>query len=160
MGSKRVKAQLLMVYLMERKCRVSLQFPSSCEAPLYAFLIASRRYVDDSVRSSPGNKSCFRKYTYIGTNRKEQSVRPVDYLTQSSRMICTDSGCTGENHHCCMFAFINRSMRILDVCAPDAFRGGEAHAVIPLPWYGSQQELEKEVAAQCAAWSRYFGHDG
>jgi len=91
-------------------------------------------------------------------NRK-QYVRPVDYLTQSSRIICTDSGCTGETHHCCMFAFINRAMRILDVCEPDAFKGREPYAVIPLPWYGTQQELEKEVAAQCAAWSRYFGYE-
>ena len=83
-------------------------------------------------------------------------MRPVDYLTASSRMICTDSGCTDTHHYCCMFAFINRAMQILDVCPPDAFRGQEAHAVIPVPWYGSQDELEKEVAAQCAAWSRYF----
>lgn len=77
-------------------------------------------------------------------------MRPVDY---------PDSGCTAEKHSCCMFAFINRSMCILDICAPRAFHSSEAHAVIPLPWYGSQQELEKEVAAQCAAWSRHFGYE-
>jgi hypothetical protein len=86
-------------------------------------------------------------------------VRPVDYLTESSRLICGDSGCTDKHHRCCMFAFIDRSMHILDVCLPHAFHSREAHAVIPLPWHGSQDELQKEVAAQCVSWDRYFGYE-
>jgi hypothetical protein len=90
--------------------------------------------------------------------RGSRLVRPVDYLAVASHMICTMRGCTDWQHHCDRFAFINRSMQILDICASDAFHGREAHAVIPLPWYGTEHDLEKEGAAQCAAWARYFGH--
>jgi hypothetical protein len=86
-------------------------------------------------------------------------MRLVDYLAGTSSIIFTMRGCTDGQHHCAQFAFINRAMQVLDICASDAIRGREAHAVIPLPWSGSQAELEKEVAAQCAAWSRYFGYE-
>ena len=86
-------------------------------------------------------------------------MRAVDELRLSSQMICVASGCAGQQHHCYMFAFLDRSLQILDVCASHAFPNSEAHAIIPLPWYGDQQELETEVAAQCAAWARYYGWD-
>ena len=86
-------------------------------------------------------------------------MRPVDYLAVASHLICTMRACTDWQHHCDAFAFINRAMQILDICASDAFRGREPNAVIPLPWYGSQSDLDHEVAAQCAAWTRYFGHE-
>jgi len=41
-------------------------------------------------------------------------------------------------------------MRLLDICASDYFQGtSEPHASIPLPWSGTQAELEAEVSEQC-----------
>lgn len=73
------------------------------------------------------------------------------YLTQRSREICELNGCTEDEHKCESYAYINANVRLMDICAPDYFQGSSApHAAIPLPWAGSQAELEAEVADQCA----------
>lgn len=74
-------------------------------------------------------------------------------LAQRSQEICQDNDCTEDQHNCESFAYINADMRILDICIPDYFQGCSApHACIPLPWHGTQDELEAEVQSQCAEW--------
>jgi hypothetical protein len=85
-------------------------------------------------------------YTNTLSDREEHSVRALDDLTQSSRMICTDR-LTSTITAACLRLSIRRTP------TPSVIG---AHAVIPLPGYGSQQELEKDVAPECTALSRYF----
>ena len=46
-------------------------------------------------------------------------------------------------------AGITRDGNLLDICCLDFFQGsGEPYAAIPLPWGGTQEELDDEVAEQ------------
>ena len=71
------------------------------------------------------------------------------YLTQQSKEICTMNKCTEDEHHCESYAYISKSGRLLDICGSDYFQGSsKPYAAIPLPWSGTQEELEDEIAEQ------------
>lgn len=81
--------------------------------------------------------------------KKRESLS--DYLAARSAEICRDNHCTEDNHNCESYAYINADCQLMDVCIPDYFQGSsKPHAAIPLPWTGTQSELEAEVADQCA----------
>lgn len=71
-------------------------------------------------------------------------------LTRRSKEICEMNGCSEEEHNCKSYAYIDKDMGLLDVCASDFFQGtSKPYAAIALPWTGTQEELEEEVAEQC-----------
>jgi len=75
-------------------------------------------------------------------------------LERKSAEICADNDCNlndeADEHHCDCYAYIRFDMQLLDICYPDYFQGCAApYAAIPLPWTGSQADLEKEVSEQC-----------
>ena len=71
------------------------------------------------------------------------------YLTQRSKEICADNECTDDEHNCESYAYITKDGNLLDVCASDYFQGSsEPVAAIPLPWNGTQEELDDEIAEQ------------
>ena len=71
------------------------------------------------------------------------------YLEQQSKEICAMNECTEDEHHCESYAYISKSGRLLDICASDYFRGSsKPYAAILLPWSGTQEELEDEIAEQ------------
>ena len=73
----------------------------------------------------------------------------AQYLKQRSKEICVDNECTEDEHNCGSYAYITKDGDLLDVCIPDFFQGsGELYAAIPLPWDGTQAELDDEVAEQ------------
>jgi len=77
-------------------------------------------------------------------------MRLSDYLKQRSKEICALNTCTEDEHRCEVYAYIREDMELLDVCSSDYFQGcSRPHAVIMLPWSGTQQELEEEVQDQC-----------
>ncbi|MBI4397288.1 MAG: hypothetical protein HY548_09345 [Elusimicrobia bacterium] len=85
------------------------------------------------------------------------------YLTDRSQEICRDNNCRPEadEHSCGSFAYITHDMRLIDVCLPDYFAGyGGHYAAIPLPWRGTQQELQKEVQEQIGSYDQVEHRDG
>lgn len=73
----------------------------------------------------------------------------AQYLTQRSREICADNDCMEDEHHCESYAYITKGGTLLDICACDYFQGASAPiAAIPLPWNGTQDALEGEIANQ------------
>lgn len=59
----------------------------------------------------------------------------VGYLKQRSSEI-----------NCESYAYINADYQLLDICSPDYFCGSSRpYAAIPLPWAGSQAELQTAV---------------
>jgi hypothetical protein len=75
----------------------------------------------------------------------------AQYLKKRSVEICKDNNCTEDNHNCESYAYINADKQLLDICGSDYFQGSsKPHAAIPLPWTGTQAELEREVDDQCA----------
>ena len=71
------------------------------------------------------------------------------YLTQRSKEICADNECTDDEHNCESYAYITKDGNLLDVCASDYFQGSSKPvAAIPLPWNGTQEELDDEIAEQ------------
>lgn len=74
----------------------------------------------------------------------------AEHLQERSKEICADNGCTEDNHVCESYAYVSSKNQLLDVCASDYFHGSsKPHAAIPLPWTGTQEELEEEIADQC-----------
>ena len=72
-----------------------------------------------------------------------------DYLAQRSKEICADNECTEDEHNCGSYAYITKDGDLLDICIPDYFQGSsEPYAAIPLPWSGTQEELDDEVVQQ------------
>lgn len=70
----------------------------------------------------------------------------AQYLRKRSKEICADNHCTDEQHNCESYAYINADYQLLDLCCPDYFQGSSKPcAAIPLPWTGSQAELERTV---------------
>ena len=68
------------------------------------------------------------------------------HLEQRSREICQHNSCTDEEHQCGSYAYINADFQLLNICLPDYFQGSrQPHAAIPLPWTGTQEELEQAV---------------
>lgn len=73
----------------------------------------------------------------------------AQYLRKRSKEICADNECTDEQHNCESYAYINADYQLLDLCYPDYFQGSsKPYAAIPLPWTGSQAELEEQVDEQ------------
>ena len=71
------------------------------------------------------------------------------YLIQRSKEICADNECTDDEHNCESYAYITKDGNLLDVCTSDYFQGSsEPVAAIPLPWNGTQEELDAEIAEQ------------
>ncbi len=71
------------------------------------------------------------------------------WLTYRSSWVCSLNQCTDEGHNCESYAYLDKDLNILDICSPDFFRGSsEPYAAIPLPYTGSQEELEKQVREQ------------
>ena len=73
----------------------------------------------------------------------------AQYLKERSKEICADNECTEDEHNCGSYAYITKDGDLLDICIPDYFQGsGEPYAAIPLPWDGTQEELDDEVEEQ------------
>ena len=73
-----------------------------------------------------------------------------DYLKERSKEICADNECTEDEHNCESYAYIAKDGTLLDICISDYFQGsGQPHAAIPMPWSGTQEELDDEIADQC-----------
>jgi hypothetical protein len=71
------------------------------------------------------------------------------YLAQQSKDICAMNDCTEDEHHCESYAYITKDGNLLDICASDYFQGSsEPFAAIPLPWTGTQEELDNDIAEQ------------
>ena len=82
------------------------------------------------------------------TSNQAQTL--ADYLAKRSVEICRDNGCTEYEHKCESYAYVDKDGSLLDICASDYFQGtSKPHAAIPIPWTGSQAELEAEIADQC-----------
>ena len=74
------------------------------------------------------------------------------WLTYKSSYLCMLHRCTPVKHHCRSNAYIDKDMKLLAVCKREDFSGLPVpHAVIPLPYTGSQEALESEVYAQLNA---------
>lgn len=72
----------------------------------------------------------------------------AEYLEERSQEICRESDCDLENdeHRCGSYAYINGDLQLLDICLPDYFQGtSESYAAIPLPFYGTDADLAREV---------------
>ena len=75
----------------------------------------------------------------------------ADYLMEQSEEICEMNDCTEDEHFCESYAYFNREHTLLDLCASDYFQGYSGPvAVIPLPWAGTQEDLETEIDNQIA----------
>ncbi len=73
------------------------------------------------------------------------------YLQKESKNICSMNECTENEHNCESYAYINSNMSLLDICIPDYFQGSnKPYAAIPLPWFGTDIELEEEINEQTA----------
>lgn len=73
----------------------------------------------------------------------------AQYLKQRSKEICADNECTEDEHNCESYAYITKDGDLLDICIPDYFQGSsKPYAAIPLPWSGTQEELDDEVVQQ------------
>lgn len=80
----------------------------------------------------------------------EQTKELAAYLRKRSVEICSDNGCTEDEHRCESYAYVRCDMRLLDICASDYFQGcAEPHAAVPLPFTGDWQDLTEEVSNQC-----------
>lgn len=74
-------------------------------------------------------------------------------LRQKSKQICRDNECSGGHHNCESCAYIDRSMKLLDICTPRYFFDlGAPCASVKLPWAGDFQGLKAEVKNQLAEW--------
>lgn len=72
------------------------------------------------------------------------------YLQRRSKEICKDNHCTEDEHNCASYAYIQENGELMDICQSEYFqRCSRPYAAIPLPWTGTQKELEAEVADQC-----------
>ena len=72
------------------------------------------------------------------------------HLEDRSTEICQMNDCTEDEHKCESYAYISKA-GLLDICCPDYFSGSsEPYACIPLPWSGSQEDLDAEVENQIA----------
>jgi hypothetical protein len=75
----------------------------------------------------------------------------ADHLMTLSKEICEMNDCTEDEHFCESYAYFNKKHTLLDLCASDYFRGCSGpFAAIPLPWTGTQEDLEKEIDDQIA----------
>ena len=79
----------------------------------------------------------------------------AQYLRKRSKEICRDNECTAEDHKCESYAYFATDdggrLQLLDICYPDYFQGySRPYAAIPLPWTGSQKDLENQVADEIA----------
>lgn len=73
----------------------------------------------------------------------------AQYLKHRSNEICQGNGCTETDHYCDSYAYINSDMQLMDICLPDYFQGSsKPYAAIPLPWNGTEEELEEAVNEQ------------
>ena len=73
----------------------------------------------------------------------------AQYLTERSKEICADNECTEDEHNCGSYAYITKDGDLLNICSPDYFQGfGEPYAAIPLPWNGTQEDLDDEISEQ------------
>ena len=71
------------------------------------------------------------------------------YLAQRSKEICTDNECTEDEHNCESYAYITKDGNLLSIFTSDYFQGSSKPvAAIPLPWNGTQEELDDEIAEQ------------
>ncbi len=75
----------------------------------------------------------------------------ADYLAERSMEICTDWNCDEENHNCHSYAYITRTGELMGIA------GATAQyiplVVIPLPFLGTQAELEAEITQQVNDWT-------
>lgn len=72
------------------------------------------------------------------------------YLAKRSQEICRDNGCTEDEHKCEAYAYINKKGQLLDICCSDYFQGSsDLVAAIPLPFYGTAEDIQKEIDDQC-----------
>ena len=70
-------------------------------------------------------------------------------LQASSAEVCGLNNCTEDQHNCESYAYITADGQLLDICGSDFFQGSsDPVAAVPLPWQGSGQELQDEVAEQ------------
>ena len=75
----------------------------------------------------------------------------AEFLTEQSKKICERNNCTEDDHFCESYAYFNKEHTLLDLCYPDYFRGYSGPvAAIPLPWTGTQEDLEAEIDDQIA----------
>mgnify|MGYP001573739038 CR=1 FL=1 len=77
------------------------------------------------------------------------------FLKKRSKEICSDNKCSEDNHNCESYAYINKEMQLLDICASDYFQGSsKPYATIPLPWNGTVKELKEQVKDQIFEYSQ------
>jgi hypothetical protein len=82
-------------------------------------------------------------------NERGKHMDLATYLKQQSAKICQMNECTEDEHKCESYAYIDKERNLLDICYSDFFAGSsEPYAAIPLPWDGTQEELEDEIASQ------------
>lgn len=75
----------------------------------------------------------------------------AEFLTEQSKEICAMNDCTEDEHFCESYAYFNKEHTLLDLCYPDYFQGYSGpFAAIPLPWTGTQEDLEEEIDDQIA----------
>ena len=78
----------------------------------------------------------------------------AQHLENASKNICEANGCTEEEHRCESYAYIRHDMVCIDICRSDFFTGCNVpYAAIPLPWSGSEEDLQEQVAEQCEDFS-------
>lgn len=82
------------------------------------------------------------------------------HLRNRSKEICRDNGCTEDEHKCESYAYINKDCQLIDICMSDYFQGSSKPvAAVGLPWNGTQEQLEAEVAEQCSDYDGDLNHE-
>ena len=71
----------------------------------------------------------------------------AQYLTKQSATICSDNGCDDIDHKCDCYAYFDESGNLADICYPD-YATRSYPAYIPLPWSGSDEELQAQIKDQ------------
>ena len=78
----------------------------------------------------------------------------AEYLTQQSKDICFENGCSEEGHKCESYAYFAYNPEadeiddLLDVCYPDYFQGiGHPYTALalPLPFDGNGENLKEAL---------------
>ena len=80
------------------------------------------------------------------TEERNPPADMAEFLARKSKIICEANNCTEDDHRCEVYAYFDGNHRLLDICLSDYFQGCSGPcAAIPLPWSGTQEELDEKI---------------